>query len=171
MQPLNSYLQGLPEVATLSSKSESRLKLLHYWEKNVIPSILAFCQGHYKQWEFEYYFEQLRFYLRKGEAANAISDAMKMLENKLPNGLIIPDETQDWSAKIIEECIVGNWLLSKIKHRGSQENSLHASQFSMVLTKLQSLGIEEILVQIKSIDARTNAVLAEYIDYDTMLSH
>jgi hypothetical protein len=40
---------------------------------------------------------------------------MKMLENKLPNGLVIPDENQDWSAKIIEEVIVGNWLLAKIK--------------------------------------------------------
>jgi hypothetical protein len=70
--------------------------------------------------------------LRQGEAANAISDAMKMLENKLPNGLVIPDENQDWSAKIIEECIVGNWLLCKIKHRASSESS----QFSMVLTKL-----------------------------------
>jgi hypothetical protein len=105
----------LPEVAVQSSKSESRLKLLHYWEKNVIPSILAFCQGTYKQWEFVYYFEQLRFYLRKGESANALADAMKMLENKLPNGLIIPDENHDWSTKIIEECIVGNWYLSKIK--------------------------------------------------------
>jgi hypothetical protein len=65
-----------------------------------------------------------------------------MLENKLPNGLVIPDDSHDWSAKIIEECIVGNWLLSKIKQRGSSESS----QFSMLLTKLQSLGIEEILV-------------------------
>jgi hypothetical protein len=49
-----------------------------------------------------------------------------MLENKIPNGLVIPDENQDWSSKIIEECIVGNWLLSKIKQRGSSE-TIHSS--------------------------------------------
>lgn len=93
-----------------------------------------------------------------------------MLENKLPNGLVIPDENYDWSAKIIEECMVGSWLLSKIKLRSSSE-SIHSSSFSMVLSKLQSLGIEEILVQLKAVDARTNAILAEYTDYDTMQSH
>ena len=93
-----------------------------------------------------------------------------MLENKLPNGLVIPDENQDWSYKIIDECIVGNWLLAKIKQRSNQD-TLHANQFSMILSKMQSLGIEEILVQLKAVDARSNAVLAEYIDYDTMLSH
>lgn len=55
--------------------------------------------------------------MRKGESANALADAMKMLENKLPNGLVIPDENYDWSTKIIEECIVGSWYLAKIKQR------------------------------------------------------
>jgi hypothetical protein len=57
---------------------------------------------------------------------------MKMLENKLPNGLVIPDENQDWSAKIIEEVIVGNWLLAKIKQRASSDSS----QFVIVLQRL-----------------------------------
>ena len=92
---------------------------------------------------------------------------MTMLENKLPNGLVIPDENHDWSSKILEECIVGNWFLCKIKSRSSSESST-SSTFNLVLQKLQALGIEEVLVQLKSVDARNQAVLAEYTDYDTM---
>jgi other hect domain ubiquitin protein ligase E3 len=65
----------------------------------------------------------------------ALGDAMTLLENRLPNGLVIPDENHDWSAKIIDECIVGKYVLSKIKQRSSSE-SVHSSQFSMVLSKL-----------------------------------
>lgn len=53
----NSYLTGLPEATVQQTKSEANLKLLYYWEKNIIPQILNFCQGTYRPYEFEYYFE------------------------------------------------------------------------------------------------------------------
>ena len=56
----------------------------------------------------------------------AIADTMVLLERRLPANLYIPDENYDWSAKIIDECIVGNWYLSKIKQRSSSE-SVHSS--------------------------------------------
>jgi hypothetical protein len=39
------------------------------------------------------------------------------------------------------------------------------------MSKLVALGIEEILVQIKAVDARSSAVLAEFTDHDMMLTH
>ena len=66
VQPKNSYLLGLPEAQSQGVKHQSRLKLLHAWEKNVFPGMYAFCQGHLQQWEFEYFFEQIRHQLRQG---------------------------------------------------------------------------------------------------------
>ena len=121
------------------------MKLLYYWEKNIIPQILAFCQGTYRPYEFEYYFEQVRYHLRRGDSGSAINDAMTMLEHKIPPGMIIPDENQDWTSKIIEECIVGSWLLAKIKHKNSGSDS-DSSSSKVFLQKLKNLGVEEILV-------------------------
>ena len=70
---------------------------------------------------------------------------MTILEHKIPSGVTIPDENHDWSTKIVEECIVGEWYLSKIKQR-VQTASSSDGQFGLVLTKLQQLGIKEILV-------------------------
>ena len=62
---------------------------------------------------------------------------MTILEHKVPGGVTIPDENYDWSTKIVEECIVGEWYLSKIKQRVSSTSSGSDSQFGMVLSKLQ----------------------------------
>ena len=55
-QVQNSYLSGLPELVPLSIKSEANLKLLHYWERNIIPGTLEFCKDNFRDWEFEHYF-------------------------------------------------------------------------------------------------------------------
>lgn len=36
----NTYLQGLPELKYLSTVHEKKLKLLQYWERNIIPRSL-----------------------------------------------------------------------------------------------------------------------------------
>ena len=40
---------------------------------------------------------------------------MVMCENKMPANTSIPDETHDWTALLVEECVVGSWALAKIK--------------------------------------------------------
>jgi hypothetical protein len=40
---------------------------------------------------------------------------MTMCERKMPQGVVIPDETYDWTAKMIDECIVDTWALAKFK--------------------------------------------------------
>jgi len=52
----------------------------------------------------------------------AMQDTMTLLEHRLPQGLVIPDENHDWSTKIIDECIVGNWALAKIKQKSSSDS-------------------------------------------------
>ena len=110
----NSYLSGLPEAESDSSRNESILKLMHYWEKNILPPTISFCKGTYQAWQFKFYFEQVRHYLRRNDAANAITDLMVMLDQKVPQGMVIPDESHDWSFKIIDECICEQFLLAKI---------------------------------------------------------
>jgi len=67
VQPVSSYLRGLPEPIPKRNTSEAALKLLAYWEKNIIPKIIEFVRTTYKPWEMEFYFEQLRFHLRNGD--------------------------------------------------------------------------------------------------------
>ena len=57
VQPLSSYLKGLPEPVIKRNQSEACLKLLAYWEKNIIPKIVEFVRTTYKSWEMEFYFE------------------------------------------------------------------------------------------------------------------
>jgi len=39
---------------------------------------------------------------------------MILWENKIPNGVILPSENTDWTAKVADECIVDTWALAKI---------------------------------------------------------
>ena len=40
VQMKNTYLQGLPELEYKSTVHEKKLKLLQYWERNIIPRTL-----------------------------------------------------------------------------------------------------------------------------------
>ena len=115
MQPLSSYLKGLPEPVPKKNSSEAALKLLAYWEKNIIPKIIEFVRTTYKPWEMEFYFEQLRHHLRHGDSQKALEDALTMCEKKMPQGCVVPDDNYDWTAKMIDECIVDSWALAKFK--------------------------------------------------------
>ncbi len=84
VQPLSSYLQGLPQEIPKKNQSDASLKLLAYWEKNVIPRILEFVRTTYRPIEMEYSMEQLRSHLRKGDSGSALRDALIMFENKIP---------------------------------------------------------------------------------------
>lgn len=115
MQPLSSYLKGLPEPIPKKNSSIAALKLLAYWEKNIIPKIIEFVKTTYKAWEMEMYFEQLRHHLRNGDSVRALEDAMTMWERKVPQGTHIPDDNHDWTCKMIDECVVDSWALAKFK--------------------------------------------------------
>lgn len=68
----------------------------------------------FQKWEMQYYFEQIRHHLRQGDQRAAIADALVLWENKVPNGVILPNENTDWNAKVADECIVDTWALAKI---------------------------------------------------------
>jgi len=63
----------------------------------------------------EFAFEQLRHHLRHNDFARAFDDAMQMLEKKIPQGCVIPDDNYDWTVKMIDECIVDTYALAKFK--------------------------------------------------------
>lgn len=187
VQPLSSYLKGLPDLIPKKNQHEAALKMLAYWEKNIIPKIVEFVRTTYKPWEMEFYFEQLRHHLRNGDQAKALDDAMTMCERKMPQGCTPPDDNYDWTSKMPDECIVDSWALAKFKQgRSSGSSGNQQAQNSQkpsdgqhmngetsypLLNKLIDLGIEEIVVLIKAVDMRDNVVLGEYWDHDAMQVH
>jgi hypothetical protein len=45
VQPMSSYLNGLPEPAIEKNQKEAALKLLFYWEKHVLPTTREFVRS------------------------------------------------------------------------------------------------------------------------------
>ena len=147
--PSSGYDQ-LPAPKAQANESKAAIRLLAYWEKNIIPKIIDFVKSTYKPWEMEFYFEQLRFPLRNGDHQKALDEAMVMCEQKMPAGAVVPDDSYDWSAKMPEECIVG-------------------SRFLVKLSELKPMfGVEEIVVTLKAIDLETKIGFVEYIDSSSM---
>jgi len=171
VQPVSSYLRGLPELTPKKSQSMAAVKLLAYWERNIIPKIIEFVRTTYRPWEMELSFEQLRYHLRQGNQANAMEEAMVMCEKKMPQGCTVPDDNHDWTAKMVEECVVGSWAIAKLKFvRGHlTKQGSRAETTSTLLNKLLKLGIDEIVVQVKAADFRSNVILGEYHDPDSLL--
>ena len=95
-------------------QKEACLKLLFYWEKHVLPTTREFVKATFQKWEMNYYFEQLRHHLRGGDERQAIADAMTLWEQKVPQGVLLPAQNTDWTAKVADEGIVDTWALAKI---------------------------------------------------------
>jgi len=163
VQPMSSYLKSLPgKLSDAHASEEAALKLLNYWEKNLIPKIQDFVRSSYKPWEMVYYFEQLRDRLRKGDINKAMEDALDMCDRRLPSGCVPPDENQDWSAFITEECIPGTWAKAKVKIKKGAQSS------HPLVSRLIKQKITELAVLIKIADWRKNIALCEYRDLDSM---
>jgi len=184
VQPMSSYLRGLPEPTVKKNQKEAALKLLFYWEKNVLPTTREFVRSTFQKWEMNYYFEQIRHHLRQGDQRSAIADALVLWENKVPNGVALPSENTDWTAKVADECIVDSWALAKISFSkasaGAGQSSSQAGKSAHspapeaalpLIIRLQNLGVQAIVVQIKVVDARYNVVLGEYYDAENFCSH
>jgi hypothetical protein len=75
--PSSGYDQ-LPRAKPKANESMAAVRLLAYWEKNIIPKIIEFVKSTYKPWEMEFYFEQLRFPLRHGDQSKALEEALIM---------------------------------------------------------------------------------------------
>lgn len=56
-QPRSSYLSGLPDPIAKKNQKEAALKLLFYWEKNVLPTTREFVRSTFQKWEMVHYFE------------------------------------------------------------------------------------------------------------------
>jgi hypothetical protein len=179
VQPISSYLRGLPEPTHKKNQKEAALKLLFYWEKNVLPITREFVRSTFQKWEMNYYFEQLRHHLRAGDQRSAIADALVLWEHKIPNGVVLPGENTDWTAKVADECTVDSWALAKIfpsrigggSSSGKSGTSSGSEAALPLVQRLQNLGAHAIVVQIKAVDARHNVVLGEYYDPDHTCSH
>jgi hypothetical protein len=50
---------------------------------------------------------------------------MVLWENKVPNGVTLPGENTDWTAKVADECLVDSWALAKISFSKSTPSSYH----------------------------------------------
>jgi other hect domain ubiquitin protein ligase E3 len=147
--PSSGYDQ-LPRPKPQASESKAAIRLLAYWEKNIIPKIIEFVKSTYKPWEMEFYFEQLRFPLRNGDQRKALDEALIMCEKKMPAGAVVPDDSYDWSAKMPDESIVGSWFLVKLPELKA------------------TFGNEEIVVMLKAIDLENKIGYVEYIDIGSM---
>jgi hypothetical protein len=155
--PASSFLSALPE-SNPSKSNDSALKMLKHWEKYIIPRIQEFVKTSFKKYEMEEFFEQLRFPLRLGNQQRAAEIALVLCDQRLPAGVVLPDANHDWSAMTLDECMIGNRALVKLK-------SKHMTQADIpTLKKLDAQGVDSISVVLRAVDLRASLVLAEFID-------
>lgn len=136
----SSYMQQLPESGTISTQ----LKLVQYWEKNIIPKIYDFVKGSLQQYLIEDFFEQMRIPLRKGDQSKALEIAYIVCEKRLPDGAVVPDANHDWCTLNIEEIYTNQFVLCRI-----QDKDILYSKF---LLKYKQLGLQYITGQIIGVD-------------------
>lgn len=101
--PLSPYRAALPE----QQQPVKEHKMLKHWEKMIIPKLQDYVRSSLKPWEFEDFFEQIRQPLRKGDQFHAAEVAYIICDQRLPNGVFLPDANHDWSTIAIEEVRVG----------------------------------------------------------------
>ena len=131
-QPISSYLQGLPEPTINEKKSVANLKLLFYWEKHVLPQTREYLKSSFQKYAMILGFEQIRHYLRQGNPQRALEEVMFMGNNRLHPGVNLPSENTDWTAKVVEECIIDSWALAKLTFSKSasqaNQNDFHPAK-------------------------------------------
>lgn len=103
---MSSYLEGLPQVKVRKNKNKSVLRILDYWERNVLPQTLAVVERHFAPWEKKMTFEQIRHYLRIGDQDEAYSSCSIVWEGRMPPNVVLPSSNIDWTAKTVDEAIV-----------------------------------------------------------------
>lgn len=155
--PASSFLSALPE-SNPSKSNDSALKMLKHWEKYIIPRIQEFVKTSFKKYEMEEFFEQLRFPLRLGNQQRAAEIALVLCDQRLPAGVVLPDANHDWSAMTLDECVIGNRALVKIKSKHLAHNEIST------IKKLEAQGVDSISVILRAVDLRASLVLAEFID-------
>ena len=126
--PVSKYVRCLPSKV----ESVSEHKMLKYWEKHVIPKLMDYTRSSFKAYEFEEFFEQIRIPLRKGEQERAAEVAYTICENRLPQGVILPDQNYDWASIPLEEIQVGDYLLCKLT---THHNHPHHPFFNTFVNK------------------------------------
>lgn len=68
-----------------------------------------------------------------------MADAMEMWERKIPNGVILPCETTDWSAKVADECIVDTWAKANVIFSKNRVNEAKNSQVDSTIPLISRL--------------------------------
>ena len=153
--PRSYYMSSLPE--SLPQVSEN--KLLKHWEKHIIPKVQDFVRSSLKPWEFEDFFEQIRQPLRKGDQSKAAEITYIICDQRLPNGVVLPDQNHDWSTITAEEIGLGTWAIASIANK---QGKLYSPFFNFQ----KGLGNTDVPVLILALDSKSSSVLVCYNDWD-----
>ena len=94
------------------------LKQLSHWERFIVPRMIDVMarDGQYRVGSalFETAVEQVRHRLRSNDIRTATVDAAVLFDRDFEN-IKIPGKETDWSANILDECVVDTWVLAKLK--------------------------------------------------------
>ena len=153
--PQSYYISSLPE----STPQVADNKLLKYWEKHILPRIHDFVRSSLKEYEIKDFFEQMRQPLRKGDQAKAAEVAYIICDQRLPNGVVLPDANHDWSSITAEEISLGTWAIASITNK---QRKLYSPFFSYQ----KGLGNSDVPVLILALDTKSSSVLVSYNDWD-----
>jgi hypothetical protein len=86
-------------------------RMLKYWDKYIIPIIQAYVAGSFRPNEMEMFFAQLRYPLKMGNNADAISTALQLTDGNVPHGVVFPDSSKDFTTLLLEDAKVGTYYL------------------------------------------------------------
>ncbi|CAD8163525.1 unnamed protein product [Paramecium octaurelia] len=150
----STYMQSLPEACIVSNE----LKLVQYWEKNILPKIYDYVKGSLKPYEIEDFFEQIRQQLRKGEQNKALEIAYIVCDQRMPNGVIIPESNHDWSTLTIEEVQAGQYVLCRLIDKTSEW--LYSKEY----LHYKKQGQTFICGQIIGVDQRSSSIFITHMD-------
>ncbi|CAD8078334.1 unnamed protein product [Paramecium sonneborni] len=150
----STYMQSLPEACIVSNE----LKLVQYWEKNILPKIYDYVKGSLRPYEIEDFFEQIRQQLRKGEQHRALEIAYIVCDQRMPNGVVIPESNHDWSTLTIEEVQAGQYVLCRLIDKTSEQ--LYSKEY----LHYKKQGQTFICGQIIGVDQRSSSILITHMD-------
>lgn len=100
----------------------------------------------------------MRIPLRKGDQAKALEIAYIVCDQRMPNGVVIPDAHHDWSTFTIEEVKAGQYVLCKISDKSSDQ------LFCKEYIQYKRQGINYICGEILGVDQRSSSIMVLHTD-------
>jgi other hect domain ubiquitin protein ligase E3 len=79
-------------------------------------------------------------------------------DQRLPNGVVVPDANHDWSTLNIEEIVMGQLVIARLTDKGSDQI------YSKVLSLQRKQGVAYICGQVIGVEMRSGSVLILHND-------